>query len=122
MDNISTDYFAHDINPRCQTEAHLLLASTGLLNSVSGKYKIYIASSVVENINGPEFENFQRFTMIATIGDKNQAIKTMDAMGSPNQCYKYFSDQFSRFLATHDDEIYLTRHDGFTFEELSSGR
>jgi hypothetical protein len=55
MDNISTDYFAHDINPRCQTEAHLLLASTGLLNSVSGKYKIYIASSVVENINGPEF-------------------------------------------------------------------
>ena len=41
---VSEDYFLHRIKPEYQKEANILLATTGVLNSLSGKYTLAITN------------------------------------------------------------------------------
>lgn len=118
MDSIADDYFIHGIPPACQTNARLLLATTGLLNTVSGNYKLYITSTKVENQGWLTCDNIQTFVMTAAIIDSdNQVIEKLEAIGSPYQCYNYLTLSFESFLKPLNDEIYLKLHTSSDLEK-----
>ncbi len=122
MNNISTDYFCHRIEPFYQNQANLLLATTGVLNALSGNFKLFITSIDMENIDKLSFDNIQRFTMLVTVLNKDGIkVNTIKSFGSPNQCYQYTVYEFSCFLQKHNDEIYLLQHSEPSYEELING-
>jgi len=71
MNNISPDYFCHRIESSYQNQANLLLATTGVLNALSGDFKLFITSIIMENKDKLSFENIQRFTMLVTVLNKD---------------------------------------------------
>ncbi|MGS2721018.1 nucleotide pyrophosphohydrolase [Paraglaciecola aestuariivivens] len=119
MTNIASDYFLFGIPQAAQTDAVLLLATSGLLNSVSGKIQMFVDSVCIDQNALPMFENVQRMSMTATVEfvDSEQSVK-FDALGSPAQCYENLVFKFSQLLKQHNDEIYLTAHAVPTVEDL----
>ena len=116
---ISEDYFLHRIKPEYQNEANVLLATTGVLNSTSGNYKLFISSTSVEHEDKLSFQNIQRFNMLATVIDKgtNNILK-IEGFGSPNQCFEYIIDEFEQLLKQNEDQIYLKQHDELTLDDI----
>lgn len=47
---VSEDYFLHRIKPEYQNEANVLLATTGVLNSLSGKHTLVIISCAIKPV------------------------------------------------------------------------
>jgi len=121
MNKLSEDYFSHRIKPEYQTEANILLATTGVLNSISGNYKLFISSTSVQHEDELFFDNIQRFNMTAiVIENGTNNILKFEGLGSPNQCYEYIAKKFELLLEENEDSIYLIQHDELTMEDFIS--
>lgn len=119
MNRIASDYFCFGIPVAAQENALLLLATSGVLNSMSGRTKMFIESIRTEEENHLTFENAQRMVMIAKVEFANQdSLVRFDAFGSPAQCYTYLINQFNELLKDYGDEIYLESHHTPTMEEF----
>lgn len=119
MNRIASDYFCFGIPHAAQENALLLLATSGVLNSVSGRFKVFIESIRTEEENQLVFENAQRMEMIAKVEFANHdSLVRFDAIGSPAQCYAHLINQFNELLKEYGYEIYLESHHTPTMEEL----
>lgn len=119
MNRIASDYFCFGIPQEAQKDALLLLATSGVLNSASGKFKMYIETIRTEEENQLMFENAQRMEMIAKIEMANHhSLVRFDAIGSPAQCYAHLINQFQELLNEYEDEIFLQRQAIPSMEEL----
>lgn len=119
MNKIANDYFCFGIPKEAQTNALFLLATSGVLNSVSGRIKMFIESVNTEKQGQLVFDNMQQMEMTAKVEFANHdSLVRFSACGSPSQCYSYFIIQFKEVLKEYDDEIYLESHDVPTMEEF----
>ncbi|WP_258808291.1 nucleotide pyrophosphohydrolase [Pseudidiomarina sp. CB1] len=119
MNKIVSDYFCCQIPKSVQEDPLLLLAMSGVLNSVSGKFKMYIESIRVEEESQLIFENTKRIKVTTKVEFANHdSLVRFNAIGSPAQCYAHVVDQFTKFVKEYDDKIYLQSHDIPSMEEL----
>ena len=119
MDRIASDYFCFRIPRDAQTNPVLLLATSGVLNASSHRFKLFIESVKTEQKKQLMFENAQGMKMVAqVISSDDELITRFNTMGSPAQCYTYFVSEFKTFLKKHNDSIYLKPHEEPTLEEL----
>lgn len=117
--DIESDYFCFAIPPEAQCRADLLLATSGVLNSSSGRFKMFINKVSIKNDKFPMFANSQRMKIKArVITNDHELIDKFDALGSPNQCYQYLLRQFIRLLKDHNDSIYLPKQTNTIEEEI----
>ncbi|MBA6350053.1 hypothetical protein [Colwellia sp. BRX8-9] len=115
---VPEDYMLYGIKPEYQSEVNVLLATTGVLNSVSGMHTLIISNCTVET-GVHSTMNTQRFVYQATVVNMNeQQVKIMKAQGVPNQCFEYFCHKFSQVLKKHQDTIYIKQHNPMTLNEL----
>lgn len=120
MNNLPEDYMIYGIKPGYQVEANVLLATTGVLNSVSGMHTLIISNCTV-NPGVCSTMNTQRFVYQATVINMDeQYVEAIEAQGVPNQCFEYISHKFEKFLHKHQDAIYLKQHNPMTLDELLS--
>lgn len=108
---ISEDYFLHRIKPDYQKEANVLLAITGVLNSLSGKYTLAIISCTMEPIALSTMNTQKCHYQASVINQDDVVVDTFNYEGSPNQCFEYLAHCFEVFLTKHEDQIYLKQHD-----------
>ena len=120
MNNLAEDYMIYGIKPEYQVEANVLLATTGVLNSVSRMHTLIISNCTV-NPGVYSTMNTQRFVYQATVINMDeQQVQTIEAQGVPNQCFEYFSHKFEQLLDKHQDAILLKQHNPMTLDELLS--
>ena len=115
---LSEDYMLHRIEPEYQKEANVLLATTGVLNSLSGMYTLVIINCTIEPVALSSM-NHQHCSYTASVVNKdNTLVKYLTCEGSPNQCFKYLVNQFERLLADKGDKVYLKQHDELTLDDI----
>jgi NTP pyrophosphatase (non-canonical NTP hydrolase) len=120
MNKIAEDYFFYSIPLMVQDKPDLLLATSGVLNAVSGRVKLFIKSCTVEPADLCMAENVREVEMVAKlIFDSTDLQDEFDfadspmeftAKGSPSQCYQYFAYKFKQLLSKYNDEIYIQSH------------
>jgi NTP pyrophosphatase (non-canonical NTP hydrolase) len=130
MNKIAEDYFCYAISPMAQDKPDLLLATSGVLNSVSGRIKLFIKSCTAEFADLNMVENIREFEMVAKlIFDSRDLQDKFDfadspveftAKGSPSQCYQYFASKFEELLSEYNDEIYIQSHPISCLEDFMS--
>ncbi|WP_205663361.1 nucleotide pyrophosphohydrolase [Alteromonas facilis] len=119
MEKLTSDYFCFSIPQSVQSDAALLLGMAGVLNSVSGRFKLFIKSIYIEPGDLPMFENIQQVEMVAKVlVDNADSLVEFAAIGSLSQCYNYLVVQFSSFLSEYEDSIYLITHKIPVLEDL----
>lgn len=120
MERIASDYFCFRIPRAAQENAVLLLATSGVLNSASHRYKLFIESVKMEQKKQLMFDNAQGMKMVARLvtSESGDTITRFKTKGSPAQCYTNFVSKFIAFLKKHNDSIYLKSHEEPTLEEL----
>jgi NTP pyrophosphatase (non-canonical NTP hydrolase) len=107
--DIESDYFCFAITPEAQYKADLLLATSGVLNSNSKSFKMFISKVNIKSKKTPMFSNAQRIKVTANvIASNHKLIEKFHTLGSPMQCYQYLAQQFEQFLGEHSDTIYLS--------------
>jgi hypothetical protein len=112
MNNIQTDYYFHGVEPKYQTDPHLILGLMGLLNSVSGTSKLFIANAISLSTALPMFENGQTFKILAKVVNKEMEIVCeFESSGTLSQCYRYIVFQYSTYLKTLNDSIFIDKQD-----------
>jgi NTP pyrophosphatase (non-canonical NTP hydrolase) len=115
---VSEDYFLHRIKPEYQTEANVLLATTGVLNSLSGKYTLAIINCTIAPVVLSSMNIKTCHYQASIVNQDNVVIETLRSEGSPNQCFEYFVYKFEQLLAECDDQIYLKQHDELTLDDI----
>lgn len=111
MDKIASDYFCHGIPLEAQRDPILLLATTGVLNSMSGQVMLSIQSIEIEPQKTGTHINTLHTKMCAVVTFKHQnKTQTLNAIGSPCQCFNYFVFEFGRILKRRQDALYLVEH------------
>lgn len=111
MNNISIDYYFYSIPHSAQADATALLAYTGVLNSLSGKYQLFISTVYVESNDCANFENAQSVKMTAYVmNTKKDLLVCTESQGIFKQCYAELALLFSSFLKIRNDAVYLVTH------------
>ncbi len=119
IDNqISEDYFLHRIKPEYQKVANVLFATTGVLNSLSGKHTLAIISCTMEPVALSSMNTQKCHYQASVVNQDDVVVDTYNCQGSPNQCFEYFVYKFEQLLAEHDDQIYLKQHDELTLDDI----
>lgn len=120
MNSKRLDYFGFRLQPNYQEDAVIVMLTTGVLDSCSGDFKLFIAKSCVAEEETLAFDNNQSFKQTACIINRNrQTLRTIDATGAPIQCSRYFVSQFSQFLSDRGETIFQeTLQPISSFEEL----
>ena len=116
---VSEDYFLHRIKPEYQDEANVLLATTGVLNSLSGKYTLVIISCTIEPVALSSMNHQHCFYKASVVNQDDVVVDTFECKGSPNQCFEYLAHRFEQLLTEHEAQIYLKQHDEFTVDDIS---
>mgnify|MGYP001375405095 CR=1 FL=1 len=115
---LSEDYMLHRIKPEYQNEANVLLATTGVLNSLSGMHTLVIINCTVQPVALSSM-NHQRCSYKASVVNKdNTLVKSLTCEGSPNQCFEYFAHEFEQLLTDKGDKIYLQQHGELTLYDV----
>jgi len=112
------DYFLHCIKREYQKEANVLLATTGVLNSLSGKYTLAIISCTIEPVALSSMNHQHCFYQASIVNQDDVLVESITCEGSPNQCFEYFVHKFERLLEHNDDQIYLKQHAELTVEDI----
>lgn len=112
------DYFLHRIKPEYQIEANVLLATTGVLNSVSGEYTLVITNCTIEPVALSSMNHQHCHYQASIVNQANSLEKTLTCQGSPNQCFDYLVEMFEQFLKHNNDQTYLKQHDALTVEDI----
>ena len=115
---VSEDYFLHRIKPDYQKEANVLLATTGVLNSLSGKYTLAITNCTMEPVTLSSMNHQHCLYKASVINQDDVVVDTFNCEGSPNQCFEYLAHCFEQLLTEHEDQIYLKQHDELTLEDI----
>ena len=112
----SEDYFLHRIKPDYQRDANILLATTGVLNSLSGMYTLVITDCVIEQevFSSMNIQKCNYKVLVVNIAE--EIVKIISCQGSPNQCFEYIICSFKQLLMEHEDKIYLKQHDELTLD------
>ena len=116
---VSEDYFLHRIKPEYQKEANILLATTGVLNSLSGKYTLAITNCTMKPVALSSMNYQHCLYKASVINQDDVVVDTFNCEGSPNQCFEYFAHCFEQLLTDHEDQIYLKQHDELTVDDIS---
>ena len=116
---VSEDYFLHRIKPEYQKEANILLATTGVLNSFSGKYTLAITNCTMKPVALSSMNYQHCLYKASVINQDDVVVDTFNCEGSPNQCFEYFAHCFEQLLTDHEDQIYLKQHDELTVDDIS---
>lgn len=119
MNNLSEDYMLYGIKSEYQKESNVLLATMGVLNSLSGIHTLIITSCTVGTSVNSTMNSQRFFYQAVVVNMNNQQVESMEAEGVPNQCFEYFSHKFAQVLKKHQDEIYLKLHKSLTLMELN---
>jgi NTP pyrophosphatase (non-canonical NTP hydrolase) len=115
---VSEDYFLHRIKPEYQKEANVLLATTGVLNSLSGKHTLAIISCSMETVVLSSMNHQHCLYKASVINQDDIVVDTFNCEGSPNQCFEYLAHCFEQLLTEHEDQIYLKQHDDLTLNNI----
>lgn len=118
MNNLTEDYFAHRIKPEYQKEANVLLATTGVLNSASGEYTLFITKCTIEPVALSSMNIQKCHYQASVINQDDVVVDTFICKGSPNQCFEYLVHCFEKLLTEHEDQIYLKQHDELTLDDI----
>lgn len=120
MNNLSQDYMLHRIKPEYQNEANILLATTGVLNSLSGEYTLVITNCTIEPVVLSSMNHQRCFYEASVVNRDDVVVETFDCQGSPNQCFEYIEHKFEQLLAIKGDEIYLKQHKELVLGDILS--
>jgi len=115
---IPEDYFLHRIKLEYQKEANVLLATTGVLNSLSGKYTLAIISCIMEPVALSSMNHQHCSYKASVVNQDDVVVDTFNCKGSPNQCFEYLVDCFEQLLTKHEDQIYLKQHHELTLDDI----
>lgn len=115
---LSEDYFLHRIKPEYQKEANILLATTGVLNSVSGKYTLAITNCIIEPVALSSMNHQHCFYQASIVNQDDVLVETITCEGSPNQCFEYFVHKFEQLLVEQGDTVYLKQHEELTLDDI----
>ncbi|WP_019027537.1 nucleotide pyrophosphohydrolase [Colwellia piezophila] len=112
------DYMLHRITPEYQQEANVLLATTGVLNSVSGKYTLVIVNCTIEPVALSSMNTQKCHYQASVVNQDDVLVETFRCQGSPNQCFEFLVHCFKQLLAEKEDQIYLKQHAELTLEDI----
>ncbi len=115
---VSEDYFLHRIKPEYQNEANVLLATTGVLNSLSCKYTLVIISCTIKPVAISSMNHQHCFYKASVVNQDDDVVDTFECIGSPNQCFESLAHCFENFLKEHEDQLYLKQHEDLTLEDI----
>tara|TARA_R110000744_G_scaffold26224_1_gene64705 strand:- start:7584 stop:8336 length:753 start_codon:yes stop_codon:yes gene_type:complete len=112
------DYMLHRIKPEYQNKANVLLATTGVLNSLSGKYSLAIISCTMKPVALSSMNHQHCLYKASVINQDDVVVDTFNCEGSPNQCFEYLAHRFEQLLTGHEDQIYLKQHAELTLDDI----
>ena len=112
------DYMLHRIKPEYQNKANVLLATTGVLNSLSGKYTLAIISCSMEQAVLSSMNHQHCYYKASVVNQDDVVVDTFNCEGSPNQCFEYLAHRFEQLLTGHEDQIYLKQHAELTLDDI----
>ncbi len=118
INNISEDYFLHRVKGEYQNEANILLAITGVLKSLSGKYTLAITSCTMDTIVLSSMNYQHCFYKASVVNQDDVVVDTFNCEGSPNQCFEYLAHCFEQLLTENEDQIYLKQHDELILDDI----
>ncbi|WP_198559799.1 nucleotide pyrophosphohydrolase [Colwellia sp. 12G3] len=112
------DYMLHRIKPEYQNKANILLATTGVLNSLSGKYTLAITNCTMKPVALSSMNHQHCLYKASVINQDDVVVDTFNCEGSPNQCFEYLAHRFEQLLTGHEDQIYLKQHAELTLDDI----
>tara|TARA_R110000764_G_scaffold120791_1_gene208485 strand:+ start:16595 stop:17347 length:753 start_codon:yes stop_codon:yes gene_type:complete len=113
------DYMLHRIKPEYQNKANVLLATTGVLNSLYGKYTLAIISCTMKPVALSSMNHQHCLYKASVINQDDVVVDTFNCEGSPNQCFEFLAHRFEQLLTEHEDQIYLKQHAELTLDDIS---